>query len=54
MVKPRYDGVHTEKITAPKNKEKITRAPDGTPIGRYDGDDDYYITHSPKNFRMFK
>ena len=50
---PKYDGVFTEKVPVPKNKEHLTRAPDGTIIGREHGDDDYYLKVKPKNFKMF-
>lgn len=53
MVTPRYDGVFTEKVPVPKNKEYLTTAPDGTIIGRTDGDDDYYLKNNPKKFKMF-
>jgi hypothetical protein len=48
------NSVYTKGVPVPKNKEFMTKAPDGTPIGRTDGDDDYYLTNSPKNFKMFK
>jgi hypothetical protein len=31
----------------------LTRAPDGTIIGREYGDDDYYLKVSPNKFKMF-